>query len=315
MSGYDYGDEYDYEYGYEYKNNRNKNNRRRRRKRRHPIFFLLLIAAIFVLSYQGIRNWDWEDPVPAAQGETGKGAIAQDAINDSTIPKDTAQALEAMAQEDPKARPIVQNPGQYPERLLESLGRNPELLDFTLDYPEKKGTFSKKTDLSGQYHRGKIPLLLQWDEKWGYAPYGDGIVGLDGCGPTCLSMVAIGLTGDTARTPKEIADFSERNGYLDEKSNSTLWTLMSEGAGKLGLNSREIPLSKSRMTGELSQGNPIICCMGPGDFTTQGHFIVLCGVQNGEFSIRDPNSRKRSGETWSYETLKPQIRNLWAFSA
>jgi hypothetical protein len=209
----------------------------------------------------------------------------------------------------------VKNPGRYPERLLESLGRNPELLTFTLDYPKKKGTFSKQVDLSDQCRQGQIPALLQWDEAWGYAPYGDGIIALDGCGPTCLSMVTVGLTGDSSKNPRAVAEFSEQNGYLDEKNNSTLWTLMSKGARRMGLHSREIPLSKTRMTRELSEGHPIICCMGPGDFTIQGHFIVIYQFQNGRFLVRDPNSKERSRKTWSYEKLKPQIRNLWAFSA
>ena len=233
----------------------------------------------------------------------------------SAVSGETVQALEAMAGKEPKIMEIVNHPDQYPERLLESLARNPELLDFALDYPKKRGTSNSKIDLSGKYQSGQIPLLIQWDEDWGYVPYGDGIIGLDGCGPTCLSMVAVGLTGDSSLNPKAVAEFSEKNGYLDAKTNSTLWTLMSEGAQKLGLNSREIPLNETRMASELSEGHPIICSLFPGDFTAVGHFIVLCDYKDGKFSIKDPNSRIRSGEAWSYEKLKPQIRNLWAFSS
>lgn len=305
MSGYEYGDGYNYEYEYRQK---------RRRKKRHPVFFLFLTAALAALCWHGIKSMNRNFAASAGYRQTGQ-AVVSAAAGDDAMSADTAKALEAMAETNPKARPIVQNPGQYPGRLLESLSRNSELLDFTLGYPEKKGTHAEKIDLSGKYQKGQTPLLMQWDEDWGYAPYGDGIIGLDGCGPTCLSMAVVGLTGDTSKNPKAIADFSQKHGYLDEKSNSTLWTLMSDGAGKLGLNSEEIPLSRDRMTRELSNGHLIICCMGPGDFTTQGHFIVLCGVQDGKFSIRDPNSRARSGKTWSYETLKPQIRDLWALSA
>ncbi|MVB12178.1 Papain-like cysteine protease AvrRpt2 [Caprobacter fermentans] len=314
---YGYDDEYEYEFdnGYDEKPRR----KRRRRKRRHPLRWLILIvlAAVCVWKLpffkQGIRSLT--APASGIYEQHGDSATADDGLKSGTVSADTAEALEAMAEADPKALPIVQNPGQYPQRLLESLGRNSELLDFTLDYPKKKGTYSKNIDLSKQSEKGQVPLFIQWDEQWGYAPYGDGIIALDGCGPTCLSMVAVNLTGDTSKNPKAVADYSAKNGYLDRKSNSTLWTLMSDGAENLGLSSREIPLSESRITEELSQGRPIICCMGPGDFTTQGHFIVLCGVQSGKFTVHDPNSRKRSEETWSYDTLKPQIRNLWAFSA
>ena len=54
--------------------------------------------------------------------------------------------------------------------------------------------------------------------------------------------------------------------------------------------------------------------MGPGDFTTTGHFIVLVGVDDrGEIMIRDPNSKKNSNKTWALEDLMPQIRNLWSY--
>lgn len=266
----------------------------------------LFAAVALLLNFVGVSL---KPMIFADSGITGSSPAISGAASEETM-----QSLEAMASKNPKVKPILQNPGQYPARLLESLARNPELLDFTLDYPDKKGTSSDRIDLSGKYQAGQIPLLMQWDEDWGYAPYGEGFIALDGCGPTCLSMVAVGLTGDTSLNPKAVAAFSEKNGYLDAKTGSTLWTLMSEGAQKLGLNSRELPLEESRMIQELSEGHPIICSLRPGDFTTVGHFIVLYEYSDGAFRVRDPNSRSRSEETWSYQTLKPQIRNLWVFS-
>ncbi len=281
--------------------------RKRAGGRRVVLALGLIAAAVLLIHFKGFGN-----AVPRG----GSGLAGQEpAASDGAVSADTLQALEALAKTAPEIGPVLRHPEKYPARLLESLARNPELLDFTLDYPEKKGTLADQIDLSGEARRGGIPLLMQWDERWGYAPYGGGIIALDGCGPTCLSMVAVGLTGDISRNPEAVAAFSERNGYLDAKSGSTLWTLMSEGAEKLGLKSAELPLDRARMARELSEGHPIICSLRPGDFTTVGHFVVLCGYRDGAFDVRDPNSRGRSGKTWSYETLKPQIRNLWAFSA
>lgn len=280
------------------------------RKRHHWLLWVGLLAAVaFIVHIAGIPL----KPTASVQ-ESGSETGSEISQKTDTASEKTIQALKTMASGNPKVEPIVQNPDRYPERLLEALSRNPELLDFTLDYPDKKGTSNLDINLSGKYQPGQIPLLMQWDEDWGYAPYGDGIIALDGCGPTCLSIVAVGLTGDPALNPRALAKFSEENGYLDAKTGSTLWTLMSEGAKKLGLDSRELPLDESRMARELSLGHPIICSMRPGDFTTVGHFIVLYGYKDGAFLIRDPNSRSRSDKTWSYATLKPQIRNLWTFS-
>ena len=269
----------------------------------------LFAAVALILNFMGLSL---KSMIHTYENDSGIGPAVSD--TGDTASEETMQALEAMASEHPEAEPILQNPGEYPSRLLESLARNPELLDFTLDYPDKKGTSGDRIDLSGKYQAGRIPLLMQWDEDWGYAPYGEGMIALDGCGPTCLSMVAVGLTGDTSLNPKAVASFSEKNGYLDAGTGGTLWTLMSEGAQKLGLSSRELPLDENRMARELSEGHPIICSLRPGDFTAVGHFIVLYDYGNDGFLVRDPNSRSRSEETWSYQTLKPQIRNLRAFS-
>ena len=71
---------------------------------------------------------------------------------------------------------------------------------------------------------------------------------------------------------------------------------------------------ENAMANTLSYGNPIICSMGPGDFTDNGHFIVLTGYENGMFHVNDPNSKIRSEKTWSYEELKNQIVNMWWYS-
>ena len=55
--------------------------------------------------------------------------------------------------------------------------------------------------------------------------------------------------------------------------------------------------------------------MRPGDFTTTGHFIVITGLKDGKFIIKDPNSKERSNQLWDYQILEHQISNLWAFQA
>ena len=81
------------------------------------------------------------------------------------------------------------------------------------------------------------------------------------------------------------------------------------------LREEELPLDENRMKQMLDDGKVIICSMGPGDFTTSGHFIVITGMKDGQFTVNDPNSTERSNMLWDYETLEPQISNLWAFRA
>lgn len=199
--------------------------------------------------------------------------------------------------------------GRYPEDLIELLEINPETKDFVLNYPFREET---EIDLSG-YSRDAVPLFLQWDPMWGYEKYGSGCIGETGCGPTCLAMAGYYLTGDESFNPKTMADFAAQNGYYASGYGSS-WTLISEGAGKLGLTAEELPLVKGKMVDAVENGHPVILALGKGDFTSSGHYIVLTGWEDGAFRVNDPNSPIRSEKLWTYEELEGQIRNIWEIS-
>ncbi|MDE6852059.1 MAG: C39 family peptidase [Lachnospiraceae bacterium] len=189
---------------------------------------------------------------------------------------------------------------------------NPETIDFVKGYPEKKD-IQEKIDVSGDL-TGEIPLFLQWDERWGYRQYGGDYMAVNGCGPTCLSMVWCGLTGKSKWNPYKVAGKAEKDGYY-VKGAGTSWDLMTSGAKELGLSVENLSLDETQILNNLQQGNPIICILGPGDFTTQGHFLVLTGVdKNGKIIVNDPNSIKRSKKRWDLDRLMSQTRNLWAYS-
>ena len=200
---------------------------------------------------------------------------------------------------------------KYPQALRELVQKNPETLDFVYDYPINS-TLTPEIDLSAEAAGGTVPLLLQWDERWGYRSYGSGLIGYTGCGPTCLSMVALYLSGDANCDPGTVAQYAQQQGYYVEGS-GTAWELMATGCTYFGLKSEEIGLDENGMAAALSDGKVLICSMGPGDFTDGGHYIVLTGHSDTGFSICDPNSPKRSAQTWTFDRLKNQIRNVWAF--
>lgn len=189
---------------------------------------------------------------------------------------------------------------------------NSEAKEFVRNYPKYYGTH-QTIDLSKEARSGTIPLLLQWDKRWGYEDYGSSVIGITGCGPTCLSMVVIGLTGDAAADPHTIARYAEECGYYSA-GNGTSWTLMSEGSRHFGVTAQELPLSRRHLEQALDAGHPIILSMGPGDFTRTGHYIVLTGYTAKGFTVNDPNSPSRSKKHWSFEEISDQIRNIWSFS-
>lgn len=163
-----------------------------------------------------------------------------------------------------------------------------------------------------QWRAGDVPFLYQTDGAWADAPYAGADVAEAGCGPTSLAMVYVALTGKTDLDPAAMAAFSEQGGYVE--GGLTAWRLMTDGAAELGLSSQEVPADESALTAELAAGHPVICSVGPGDFTEKGHFIVLAGVaEDGRVVVHDPNSAERSAQTWEAARVLSQCRNLWAF--
>ena len=170
----------------------------------------------------------------------------------------------------------------------------------------------KSTDKS-TWTKGKMPYLYQIDSEWANRSYAGGTIADSACGPTCMSMVYVYLTGKKDRDPAQMATFSEQRGFTE--SGMTTWSFMTEGARMLGLTSHELPADESIIRAELEAGHPIIVSVLPGDFTTVGHFIVLESTDAfGRILIRDPNSPERSGQAWDLSQILSQTRNLWAFS-
>ncbi|BCJ93397.1 hypothetical protein acsn021_09660 [Anaerocolumna cellulosilytica] len=214
--------------------------------------------------------------------------------------------------EVPEYKVILKNYNKYPTDLLQLALDNVEAVEFVKDYINEKDK-SIDINLIDDFNYDNVPLLIQWDKRWGYSSYGDNIIGINGCGPTCMSMVYTALTGDVSMNPKAMSEFCMESGFYNE--NGTIWTFMTEGARILGIYSREAELNEEGMIKELDNNHLIILSMKPGDFTQSGHFIVITGYDNNTFSIHDPNSILRSNKAWDYNTLKNQTKKMWIFSA
>ena len=221
------------------------------------------------------------------------------------------QKLESLSEEDSRITEILKNSDRYPEEMLGALANNPEMADFVEGYLNADGTVTG--GLTETEREEDFPLLLQWDPRWGYAPYGNSNIGLAGCGPTSLAMVLYYLTKDADITPDRIADYAMEHGYYVEGA-GTAWALMEDVPFQYGVQVSKINLAESSMKGQLDMGRVIICAMRSGDFTSSGHFIVIIGYDEEGFIVNDSNCVARSKERWSYERIENQINSIWAYS-
>ena len=225
------------------------------------------------------------------------------------------QALIKSSNTYPSAKIILAKPDAYPNSLIELAAKKPETISFVAYYPKYATDDAAilATSMMETYTSFNIPLYLQWDFRWGYEKYGEDFLAINGCGPTCLSMVLAKLTGNTEWTPKAVADFSYNSGYL-VKGVGTSWALMTEGANTLGIYGETIPLEPSIIHELLENGFPLIASMRAGHFTTKGHFIVLTGIdENGQIHVNDPDSLIRSQQTWDLDLILSEAKNMWAF--
>ena len=200
-----------------------------------------------------------------------------------------------------------------PESIKEFVRNYPEAITFAEGYNEYTRN-PPVIDVSAEMKNGGIPLFIQWDPRWGYHTYGADFIGIDGCGPTCMSMVVCGLTGSADWNPFALALWAYNQGYY-QYGVGTSWDLMTRGAPMLGLNAFPVETTTEGILTALQSGAPVVCSVSAGDFTQFGHFIILTGVDStGMVTLNDPNSPINSAKKWDLQTILSQTVSTWAFS-
>lgn len=192
------------------------------------------------------------------------------------------------------------------------LADNPELEKFMKKYEKGNYKTGQEITYTDKELEADFPQLMQWDARWGYDPYGSSVIGITGCAPTTMAMVIVGLNDDASVNPRVLADYSTANGFYAEGS-GTAWAFFEACANAYGIQCNEISLSKNSILESVKAGNPVVCGMRPGHFTTSGHFILIVGEEDGKLIIRDPNNVANCEQRWDYDTIASEIKVLWNF--
>ncbi len=291
-------------------------NRRRRQQVKRQLYLCGVLAVLpvgLVVTYNS-KAAEEKKKVDAAVDDTKTERKEQ--VSEAAAKKMEESAISTVADNETpqervkRVREEARQSG-YPKDIVELLKKNEETIDFVEHFVENKNNPPAEV-VSDDLKKGEIPQLFQWDERWGHVSYGTGYIASCGCGPTALSMVVSGLTGKASVTPAAVAKYSEKKGYIDE-NNNTYWELMSKGVKHWGITCFGGDISEEFVAKELKAGHPIICSMGPGDFTDKGHFIVLTKYKNGKVKVNDPFSQKNSDKIWKYSKIKDQIKSLWVY--
>lgn len=164
---------------------------------------------------------------------------------------------------------------------------------------------------------------LQTDLKWenhNYSAKGEKkTIGSAGCGVTAAAMV-IATLKDRNVTPITTAEWSMKHGYK-ALNQGTYYTYFVPQFKQYGITCKR--LNQSSLYGNssssahtetlnaLKQGNWVIACMGKGNWTSSGHFILLYKYENGYVYINDPASTKANRIKNTWDLFAKQVKYLW----
>lgn len=216
---------------------------------------------------------------------------------------------EPQAQEE---EPPVSQEIQEPEESQIPLLQDPAITQFV-------------TRPDGEALTGGVVELVyfnQGEEPWADARFGSDHIRGFGCGPTVMSMVVSTLSKSIV-DPAQMAQLAYEQGYCAPGSGSYL-SIVEGLAESFGLTAQSCgDLTPQELCRRLASGQLLVALMGPGHFTTGGHFIVLRGATlTGQVLVADPNSRERSLSLWDPQLILDELSSsrahgapLWSFSA
>lgn len=250
--------------------------------------------------------------------------------------KDTSQsvtsfakkAAQSLSQQSKQVMSYVASLQQKPEEEIEEppvnqAANEPAIVDASPDEMPNVTEFAMRGEqevLTG----GVVELAYfnQAEEPWAGQLYGRDSIRGYGCGPTCMSMVISTLTEQTV-DPAQMAQLASQEGYCAPGSGSYL-SIVQGIAGMYGIEAE----SYGNWTAEglcdaLASGHLFVALMGPGHFTSGGHFIVLRGITlEGKVLVADPNSRERSQVGWEPQLILDELSAsrssgapLWSISS
>ncbi|WP_302396325.1 C39 family peptidase [Eggerthella sinensis] len=283
----------------------------------------LLLVVLIVSAIRGCVAGAPAEPAPAASDEApATQQVARDPIDEaalsSVLGDDLTASLLAAAESSDDAAWIAAHPDAYAVdgeavqyKLLKLAATEPEAIPFVRGFPDAYP--ADAAEATGDPAAGEVPRFYQWDPRWGATVYSSTAFAVTGCCPTSLSMVYQGLTGKGDLSPYDMGVRARDGGYMAEFDGTDSSFLVNEAAS-LGLSCTSIDADADALRAALEGGAAVICNVGPGDFTDNGHFFVITGVDgDGNLVINDPYSAERSNQAWDVEKVLGQTKALFAY--
>ncbi|MDO4516772.1 MAG: C39 family peptidase [Bacillota bacterium] len=164
---------------------------------------------------------------------------------------------------------------------------------------------------------------LQTDPRWGSLDYSAAgektTISASGCGPTAMTMV-LATWADPSVTPETECAWALRHGYKAPHSGTYYGYFVPAGA-RYGLTVTRLngtslygnaksPLHH-QVKEALDRGCLAIACMGKGNWTSSGHYVLVWGIEGHTVFINDPASTRPARTRGDYDLFKSQVKYYW----
>lgn len=167
---------------------------------------------------------------------------------------------------------------------------------------------------SGSFNQPKD--FKQYDSRWGNKVFtstgnNNQTMRNSGCGPTAAANV-VATVKDSSVTPWTLAQIAMQKGYRTANS-GTAWGFFQYIAGVYGFSKFVQTSNMTTMKACLDAGGYVVASMGPGYWTSGGHYITLWKYDDTYIYANDPasGSRKRQKEA----DFKSQRKQFFCFYA
>ena len=164
---------------------------------------------------------------------------------------------------------------------------------------------------------------LQTDPRWGgldYSAKGEKTtIRASGCGPTAMAMV-LATWADPSVDPRTECAWALKNGYKAPHQ-GTYYGYFEPAGARYGLEvdrlnwtniyGRATSPHHETVKEAIERGDLVIACMGKGNWTSSGHYVLVWDIRGETIYINDPASTKAHRVRGDYALFKKQVKYYW----
>lgn len=303
------------------------------------VLFLLIILLIFAAPYVEQRT-SYSNIQAQVEQETKFKSILNEAISDISIENNMQYALDedyyneqdiityisVMAEispEDITANTVKEYFGDIfiPVESTEGIGLiKKDNKTLILECADKEKMNKLDRALMGIMNNDIIRAskgfyISQNNDKFENIPYGTSNVKSSGCGPISLTMALNYVNGTELVKLEDVLKWAGENNMYEDNA-GTRWSLLRNFPPTVSAGSKEMYISSiEQLAASIQEGEVLVTSMQKGQFTNNGHFIVITEIKDGKVSVLDPASICRSLKKWDIETVfEESNKYFWKIS-